>query len=92
MDRVRDAALPSARGVQQGTAAADRAAVRSHEAGVLASAASLRVNLLHLSSAESMERPVEIRGLYPELDIRAETTLHHLCLTYDMLEGPAAER
>jgi dihydroorotase (multifunctional complex type) len=58
-----------------------------HEAGVLASEARVRVNLLHLSSADSVRAVREIRGLYPELDIRAETTLHHVCLTYDMLEG-----
>jgi len=58
-----------------------------HEAGVLADAARVRVNLLHLTSEEAMRATGQIRGLYPELDIRAETTLHHLCLTYDMLEG-----
>jgi dihydropyrimidinase/allantoinase len=58
-----------------------------HEAGVLADAARVRVNLLHLSSAEALVATGQIRGLYPGLDIRAETTLHHLCLTYDMLEG-----
>jgi dihydropyrimidinase/allantoinase len=58
-----------------------------HEAGVLASEARVRVNLLHLSSADSVRAVAEIRGLYPDLDIRAETTLHHLCLTHQMLEG-----
>lgn len=58
-----------------------------HEAGVLASEAGVRVNLLHLSSADAVKAVGQIRGLYPELDIRVETTLHHLSLTYDMLEG-----
>ena len=58
-----------------------------HEAGVLADAARVRINLLHLSSEEAMTAATQIRQLYPDLDIRAETTLHHLCLTYDMLEG-----
>jgi allantoinase len=58
-----------------------------HEAGVLASEARVRVNLLHLSSADAVRAVGEVRRLYPEIDIRAETTLHHLCLTYDMLEG-----
>jgi len=58
-----------------------------HEAGVMASEARVRVNLLHLSSADSVRAVGEVRRLYPELDIRAETTLHHLSLTYDMLEG-----
>ena len=58
-----------------------------HEAGVLASSARTRANLLHLSSAEALEAAIEIERLYPGLDVRRETTLHHLCLTYDMLEG-----
>jgi len=58
-----------------------------HEAGVLANAARVRVNLLHLSSEEAMIAAGQLRGLYPELDVRLETTLHHLCLTYGMLEG-----
>ncbi|TAM60102.1 dihydropyrimidinase [bacterium] len=58
-----------------------------HEAGVLANAARVRVNLLHLSSREALEAAVQLRALYPTLDVRMETTLHHLCLTYAMLEG-----
>lgn len=58
-----------------------------HEAGVLADATQVRVNLLHLSSAEAVRAAREVRGLYPALDLRLETTLHHLCLTYDMLQG-----
>ncbi len=58
-----------------------------HEAGVLADAAKTRVNLLHLSSADALQAAVEIERLYPQLDVRRETTLHHLCLTYDMLDG-----
>jgi len=58
-----------------------------HEAGVLADAARCRVNLLHLSSAEALRAAVEIGEMYPALDVRRETTLHHLCLTYDTLAG-----
>jgi dihydropyrimidinase/allantoinase len=58
-----------------------------HEAGVLADAANVRINLLHLSSEDAMTATAQIRNLYPNLDIRAEVTLHHLSLTYDMLEG-----
>jgi dihydroorotase-like cyclic amidohydrolase len=58
-----------------------------HEAGVLISASHVRANLLHLSSEESVQAVKQVRGLYPTLDIRAETTLHHLALTYPMLEG-----
>ncbi len=58
-----------------------------HEAGVMASEAGVRVNLLHLSSADSLRAVREVRHLYPDLDVQAETTLHHLSLTYDMLEN-----
>ena len=58
-----------------------------HEAGVLAAAAGCRVNLLHLSSAEALAGAVETARLHPGLDLRRETTLHHLALTYDRLEG-----
>jgi allantoinase len=58
-----------------------------HEAAVLADATRCRVNLLHLSSAEALRAALEVRTLYPSLDVRCETTLHHLVLTHDMLEG-----
>ena len=54
-----------------------------HEAAVLADATHVSINLLHLSSAEAVRAAREIRGLYPSLDVRCETTLHHLALTYD---------
>jgi dihydropyrimidinase/allantoinase len=58
-----------------------------HEAGVLAEAADVRVNFLHLSGLEALEASRQVRSLYPRLDLRLETTVHHLSLTYDMLEG-----
>ena len=58
-----------------------------HEAAILADATRCRVNLLHLSSAEALRAALEVRNLYPSLDVRCETTLHHLALTHDMLEG-----
>lgn len=58
-----------------------------HEAGVLASATNVRLNLLHLSSAEALRAAREVRSLYPQLDIRRETTLHHLCLNHDDLDA-----
>ena len=58
-----------------------------HEAAILADATRCRVNLLHLSSAEALRGALEVRTLYPELDVRCETTLHHLVLTHDMLDG-----
>ncbi|MDE2572719.1 MAG: dihydroorotase family protein, partial [bacterium] len=36
---------------------------------------------------ESMVAAGELRALYPALDVRLETTLHHLSLTHQMLEG-----
>jgi dihydropyrimidinase/allantoinase len=58
-----------------------------HEAALLADATSCRVNLLHLSSAEALQGALEVQRLYPSLDVRCETTLHHLVLTHDMLDG-----
>jgi dihydroorotase-like cyclic amidohydrolase len=58
-----------------------------HEAAILADATRCRVNLLHLSSAEALRGALEARSLYPSLDVRCETTLHHLVLTHDMLDG-----
>jgi dihydropyrimidinase/allantoinase len=39
--------------------------------------------LLHLSSAEAFEAALELKALNPYLDVRLETTLHHLALTYE---------
>jgi allantoinase len=86
IERVRDSGLPPLEAYSKARPPlTERLSI--HEAGVLASAASVRINLLHLSSAEAIDAVAQIRGLYPRMDIRAETTLHHLCLTYDMLEG-----
>lgn len=85
IERVRDAGLPPLETYSKARPPlTERLSI--HEAGVLASAAAVRVNLLHLSSAEAIEAVDQVRSLYPRIDIRAETTLHHLCLTYDMLE------
>jgi dihydropyrimidinase/allantoinase len=62
-------------------------ALSIHESGVLAKGTGARINLLHLSSAGAIEAAGQIRQLYPDVDIRLETTLHHLSLTYQMLEG-----
>jgi len=51
------------------------------EAGVLAAATRCPVNLLHLSSAEALDAAVELRRSRPQLDVRLETTLHHLALS-----------
>jgi len=57
-----------------------------HEAALLGDAAGVGINLLHLSSAEALRGAREVRRLYPQLDLRCETTLHHLALTYAELD------
>jgi dihydropyrimidinase/allantoinase len=53
------------------------------EVGVLAEATMAPINLLHLSSAEALEAAVDLRRQLPALDVRLETTLHHLALTHE---------
>jgi dihydroorotase-like cyclic amidohydrolase len=53
------------------------------EVGVLAEATMSPINLLHLSSAEALDAAVELRRGLPSLDVRLETTLHHLALTHE---------
>lgn len=57
------------------------------EAMVLADATRCPVNLLHLSSAEAVAAAASSRRQHPHLDIRLETTLHHLALTWDTAGG-----
>jgi dihydroorotase (multifunctional complex type) len=57
------------------------------EAALLADQTRCPVNLLHLSSAEALEGGRKARRDYPDLDVRLETTLHHLCLTYETARG-----
>ena len=57
------------------------------EALVLTDATRCPVNLLHLSSAEALDAGAEGRRARPHLDIRLETTLHHLALTYETAGG-----
>ncbi len=57
------------------------------EAGVLADATQVRVNLLHLSSALALDTATSVSRRYPGLDIQAETTLHHLVLSTSDLKG-----
>ena len=57
------------------------------EAVLLADQTRCPVNLLHLSSAEALDGGLKARLDYPDLDVRLETTLHHLCLTYDTARG-----
>jgi dihydroorotase-like cyclic amidohydrolase len=60
------------------------------EAALLADQTRCPVNLLHLSSAEALEGGKKARRDYAELDVRLETTLHHLCLTYETARGGIA--
>ena len=53
------------------------------EALVLTEATRCPVNLLHLSSVEAVAAGSEGRRQHPHLDIKLETTLHHLALTYE---------
>jgi dihydroorotase-like cyclic amidohydrolase len=57
------------------------------EALVLADATRCPVNLLHLSSAEAVSTGARGRREFPHLDIRLETTLHHLALTWETAGG-----
>lgn len=57
------------------------------EAVVLADATGCPINLLHLSSRAALQSGIEMRRRYPHLDIKLETTLHHLALTYDTAGG-----
>jgi dihydroorotase-like cyclic amidohydrolase len=61
------------------------------EAGVLADAAGVSVNLLHLSSREAVEAAVDVRRRHPSMDVVLETTLHHLCLTCENAGGLTAK-
>jgi dihydropyrimidinase/allantoinase len=57
------------------------------EAGVLADATGVRVNFLHLSSALALDTAVGVGARYPQLDAVRETTLHHLALAHQDLDG-----
>lgn len=57
------------------------------EAALLADVTQCPINLLHLSSAEALQGGIKARLDYPTLDIQLETTLHHLCLTFETAHG-----
>ena len=57
------------------------------EAGVLADATSVNVNLLHLSSQVAMATAVELGRRYPDMDMNREVTLHHLALDHESLDA-----
>ncbi len=51
------------------------------QATLLADRAGCPLNVLHVSSAEALDAARLARRRYPALDLRLETTLHHLALT-----------
>ena len=53
------------------------------QATLLAARAGCPLNVLHISSAEALDAARLAGQRYPGLDLRLETTLHHLALTYD---------
>ena len=57
------------------------------EATTIASHTGTNINLLHLSSADAVAAAVQAREAYPWVDMRFETTLHHLCLDHDTLDA-----
>jgi dihydroorotase-like cyclic amidohydrolase len=57
------------------------------EATTLARATDCAINLLHLSSGEALAAAREARIAMPEVDMRFEVTLHHLCLTHSELDA-----
>jgi dihydropyrimidinase/allantoinase len=57
------------------------------EALVLTEATRCPVNLLHLSSHDAVQAAWIGRHRHPYLDIKLETTLHHLALTYETAGG-----
>src|SRR5687768_18557992 len=57
------------------------------EAGVLADATRVRVNFLHLSSELALRTALDVSNRYPHLDANLETTVHHLALSHEDLEG-----
>lgn len=57
------------------------------EATTLAGHTGTNINLLHLSSREAVEAVVLARRSFGAIDMRAETTLHHLCLDHETLDA-----
>ncbi len=57
------------------------------EAVLLADVTRCPINLLHLSSREAVTAAAAAKRDYPYLDVRLETTVHHLALTYATAGG-----
>ena len=52
-----------------------------YEAATLADATNCPLSILHISSGDALQAGLEVQAMYPHLDIKLETTLHHLGLT-----------
>lgn len=57
------------------------------QATLLADRAGCPLNILHVSSSEALDAARAAANRYPSLDLRLETTLHHLALTTDTAGG-----
>jgi len=53
------------------------------EVAVIANQTDCPVNLLHLTSIESIDAGMQVSAEYPHLDFLLEATLHHLSLSYE---------
>jgi allantoinase len=53
------------------------------EAAELANQAGCPITILHISSALALSTIRQVRSIYPDLDVMAEATVHHLILTTD---------
>lgn len=60
------------------------------EAVLLAEHTGCPINLLHLSSREAVEAATRAKLQHPQLQVRLETTVHHLALTYATASGCGA--
>ncbi|HEY6329499.1 MAG TPA: dihydroorotase family protein [Blastocatellia bacterium] len=61
------------------------------EAAELASQTGCPLNILHVSSQLALETIRQVRSVYPQLDLLAEATVHHLILTTDFNPSPLAK-
>lgn len=57
------------------------------EATTIAAHTGTNINLLHLSGADAADAAVQARRAHPHVDMRFETTLHHLRLDHDTLDA-----
>ncbi|GAY07555.1 allantoinase [Pseudonocardia sp. N23] len=51
-----------------------------------------KIDLLHLSSAESVDAALRMAGAFPHIDVRREVTIGHLLADVDTAAGPPRRR